>query len=69
MSEYTQHDKDRISVGLVEKKFFTFAQTPAEMVLESGARLGPVTLAYETYGRLAGDRRNARGGRSQGNQS
>jgi len=59
MSEYTQHDKDRISVGLVEKKFFTFAQPPAEMVLESGARLGPVTLAYETYGRLAEDRRNA----------
>jgi homoserine O-acetyltransferase len=59
MSEYIQHDKDRISVGLVERKFFTFAEPPAEMLLESGARLGPVTLAYETYGTLAADRRNA----------
>jgi homoserine O-acetyltransferase len=28
-------------------------------LLESGASLGPVTLAYETYGRLNGDRSNA----------
>jgi homoserine O-acetyltransferase len=59
MSEYTHHDKDRVSVGVVEKKFFTFAQPPHEMVLESGARLGPVVLSYETYGALAPDRRNA----------
>ncbi len=59
MSEYTQHDKDLVSVGLVEKKFFTFAEPPSEMKLESDARLGPVTIAYETYGTLAPDRRNA----------
>jgi homoserine O-acetyltransferase len=59
MSEYIHHDKDRISVGMVEKKYFTFAEPPDEMVLESGARLGPVTLAYETYGNLAPNRRNA----------
>ena len=59
MSEYIHHDKDRVSVGVVEKKYFTFAEPPGEMVLESGARLGPVTLAYETYGTLAPDRRNA----------
>jgi homoserine O-acetyltransferase len=59
MSEYIHHDKDRISVGVVAKNYFTFAEPPGEMVLESGARLGPVVLAYETCGTLAPDRRNA----------
>jgi len=59
MSEYIHHDKDRISVGLVAKNYFTFAEPPEEMVLESGARLSPVVLAYETYGTLAPDRSNA----------
>jgi homoserine O-acetyltransferase/O-succinyltransferase len=59
MSEYIHHDKDRVSVGVVAKNYFTFAEPPNEMVLESGARLGPVVLAYETYGILAPDRRNA----------
>jgi homoserine O-acetyltransferase len=40
------------SVGIVEKKYFTFADPPEKLVLESGARLGPVTIAFETYGRL-----------------
>jgi homoserine O-acetyltransferase len=44
---------------LVEKKFFTFAETPDEMVLDSGAILGPVTLAYETLGTLNEDKSNA----------
>src|SRR5512147_1435876 len=59
MSEYIQHDLDRVSVGVVQKQTFTFATPPEEMRLESGARLGPVTVAYETYGTLAPDRRNA----------
>jgi homoserine O-acetyltransferase len=43
---------------LVTTQTYTFAQqTP--FVLESGATLGPVTLAYETYGRLNADRSNA----------
>ena len=58
MSEYIEHDKNGVSVGLVEKKFFTFAGPPDEMVLESGARLGPVTIAYETYGTLSPDKSN-----------
>ncbi len=46
------------SVGIVETRNFTFAeQTP--FVLESGATLGPVTLAYQTYGQLDADRSNA----------
>lgn len=42
---------------IVEKQFFTFAEPPARLVLESGAELGPVTIAYETLGELneAGD--------------
>jgi len=58
MSEYITHDQSGRSVGIVEKQFFTFAQPPNEMPLDSGARLGPVTLAYETYGTLNPDRSN-----------
>src|SRR6266576_6397285 len=47
------------SVGVVETKSFTFGAPPQEMVLESGERLGPITLAYETYGQLDPKRSNA----------
>ncbi len=47
------------SVGMVKKQFFTFAENSEPLVLESGARLGPVTIAYETYGKLATARDNA----------
>jgi homoserine O-acetyltransferase len=46
------------SVGIVERKYFTFAQD-APMPLDSGESLGPITLAYETYGALNADRSNA----------
>ena len=60
MSEYAARDSDGVSVGVVEKKFFTFAAKPEDLlVLESGTRLGPVTVAYETYGELAPERDNA----------
>jgi len=58
MSEYIEHDKDDISVGIVEKELFTFAEPPDEMVLESGARFGPLTLAYETCGTLNEEKSN-----------
>jgi homoserine O-acetyltransferase len=44
---------------LVETKEFTFANPPDEFVLDSGERLGPVTLAYETYGTLNESESNA----------
>ena len=47
------------SFGIVKPRHFTFAHPPNEMVLESGARLGPITLAYETYGELDAKKSNA----------
>jgi len=47
------------SAGLVRPQCFTFAEPPGEMLLECGERLGPITLAYETYGRLNEARDNA----------
>lgn len=46
------------SVGLARPQQFTFAETEP-FPLDSGASLGPVTLAYETYGRLNAERTNA----------
>jgi homoserine O-acetyltransferase len=46
------------SIGSVTTETFTFAEDEP-FCLESGATLGPVTLAYETYGRLNADRSNA----------
>jgi homoserine O-acetyltransferase len=59
MSEYVEHDGSGISVGLVETQKFIFADPPSEMTMESGARLGPVTIAYETYGKLNRKKNNA----------
>ncbi len=47
------------SVGLVERRHFTFAEPPYAMVLDNGGRLGPITLAYELYGTLNPARDNA----------
>jgi homoserine O-acetyltransferase len=43
----------------VKTKFFTFAEPPNELELESGEKLGPITIAYETYGCLNANRTNA----------
>ena len=47
------------SVGIVETQSYTFAEPPDAMRLDSGASLGPITLAYETYGELDAHKRNA----------
>src|SRR5512139_197505 len=47
-------DKNK-SIGIVETQYFTFA----ELLLENGEKLSPVTLAYETYGSLNRDKSNA----------
>jgi homoserine O-acetyltransferase len=52
--------KEKIQdIGLVEAQYFTFAQPPNELKLECGQKLGPITLAYETYGQLNSDKTNA----------
>lgn len=58
MSEYTEHDPHKITVGQVEKKFFTFAEPPDQLTLESGHKLGPITIAYETLGSLNEEKNN-----------
>jgi homoserine O-acetyltransferase len=59
VTEDIPHPPDEASVGIVERKYFTFAEPPNEMVLESGVKFGPITLAYETYGTLNADASNA----------
>jgi homoserine O-acetyltransferase/O-succinyltransferase len=59
MSEYIEHNQTGVSVGVVEKKTFTFDHPPHAMILESGASLSPVTISYETYGTLNPLKNNA----------
>lgn len=47
------------SIGVVETQYHTIAGQGDEFSLESGEKLGPVTLAYETYGNLNADKSNA----------
>lgn len=57
MNKETKNNSN--SVGLVERQYFSFAESPNEMVLENGERLGPITIAYETYGKLNTNADNA----------
>ena len=50
---------DTHSVGIVTTQSFTFAEPPQGMELDCGRKLGPITLAYETYGVLNEDKSNA----------
>jgi homoserine O-acetyltransferase len=45
-------------VELDERQYFTFAEG-VPMPLDSGEELGPIKLAYETYGQLNADKSNA----------
>jgi homoserine O-acetyltransferase len=47
------------SVGMTETRFHTIACPPHELKLEGEGMLGPVTVAYETYGRLNERKTNA----------
>lgn len=59
ISEAGNQTADDGCIGTVETQHYTFAQPPNELKLECGKSLGPVTLAYETYGRLKADKSNA----------
>ena len=47
------------NLGKIETKYYTFGEVSNQLLLESGEKLGPVTLAYETYGLLNSARSNA----------
>ncbi len=47
------------SAGIVATESWRFAQPPERLELRSGARLGPIDVAYETYGDLNERRDNA----------
>ncbi|MCU0241201.1 MAG: homoserine O-acetyltransferase [Vicinamibacteria bacterium] len=48
------------TVGVVDTQFYTFAESDnTRLELDSGARFGPITIAYETYGTLNAARSNA----------
>ncbi len=47
------------SVSIVKPRRYKFAAPPDELRLESGQKLGPVELEYETYGDLNGESSNA----------
>ncbi|HQO40423.1 MAG TPA: homoserine O-acetyltransferase [Spirochaetota bacterium] len=38
------------SAGIVQTRYYTFAAPPGELELQCGEKIGPVTLAYETWG-------------------
>ncbi len=58
-NQKTEAKAEQGSVGIVKPQFFTFAGPPDELVLDSGAKLGPVTICYETYGKLNEKKTNA----------
>ena len=49
----------KTGLGQVATEYYTFGAPPNQMKLESGETLGPITLAYETYGALNPSRNNA----------
>lgn len=46
------------SVGIVQTDYLHFAFPPDQLILENGEKLGPITVAYETYGTLNDQRSN-----------
>jgi len=50
---------DERSVGIVETQYTTLFEPPGRLRLAGGAEIGPITVAYETYGQLTPERDNA----------
>ncbi len=51
--------KGTSSAGFVQTQYFDFGHPPNEMILENGEKLGPIRVAYETYGKLNAEKSNA----------
>jgi homoserine O-acetyltransferase len=59
-SEFAEpHSADDRSVGIVETRCATLFEPPDVLVTEGRKPLGPITVAYETYGELSAARDNA----------
>ena len=52
-------EPDERSVGIVETQYATLFELPNLLTTEGGETLGPITVAYETYGTLSPQRDNA----------
>ncbi len=50
---------DENSVGIVETQYATLFEAPHVLTAADGKQLGPITVAYETYGQLTPQRDNA----------
>ena len=46
-------------IGIIEPKSFVFAEKPDRLKLDSGEFFGPITVKYETYGKLSPKKNNA----------
>ncbi len=55
----TTHTYPEDSVGLVDTQYVTLFESPEELTLECGETLGPIEVAYETYGQLNEAKTNA----------
>jgi len=47
------------SLGIVETKYVTFAEPSNELELENGEKFGPITVAFEAYGKPNSEKTNA----------
>ena len=54
-----QGQDDQRSVGIVKTQYATLFEPPNKLKLVGGTELGPVRVAYETYGELNAERDNA----------
>jgi homoserine O-acetyltransferase len=54
-----EKEPEHTSAGIVKTEYFTFCEPPHPLKLSSGRKLGPITLAYETYGTLNENKSNA----------
>ncbi|MGH7201924.1 MAG: homoserine O-acetyltransferase family protein, partial [Planctomycetaceae bacterium] len=57
--ETPQSRPDRRSVGIVETQCATLFEPPNELRPAGGRKIGPISVAYETYGELSPERDNA----------
>lgn len=59
ISSPVMSDDDKKSVGIVQTRYARLFEPPGVLTLESGGRLGPIDVAYETYGELSPEKDNA----------